>query len=144
MLDMNRDLTNSITDTAAANTAATVTLTGKAKPSRWSIGGVAWSYTGMAEIQSVDSASGTFIPTLDSSAGLFIHQTDALDTTGGVVLDMSATSLTLVFGMEIVKVGAGHLIFSEPVKFAPGRRIHIVLADGGGTHRLSILGAKLV
>ena len=143
MLDMNRDLTNSITD-SAANHAATVTLKGAAKPSRWSIGGVAWSYTGMAEIQSVDSESGTFIPTLDSSAGLFIHQTDALDTTGGTALDMSSASQTLVFGMEIVKVGAGHLIFSEPVKFAPGNRIHLVLADGGGTHRISVLGAKLV
>ena len=144
MLDMNIGLTDYASDTAAANTTATVTLAGAAKPSRWSIGGLAWSYAGMTNIHEVDSASGTIQPTLDTSAGIYIHQTISTDTTGGVSLGRSDTSGSLVFGMEITVVGAGDLIFSEPVKFAPGYRIHIVLADGGGSHRLNILGAKLV
>ena len=140
MLDMNVSLTTFVIDTAAANTYAIVDLPAAAKPSRWSIGGLAWSYTGMPN----DTSGGVFAVQLDTSAGLFIHQNPATDTTGLAALIVLAASTTLVFGLEITEVGPGTIVFAEPVKFSPGMRIQIGLADGGGSHRVSVLGAKLV
>ncbi len=140
MLDLNTILTTYVIDTAAANTYAIVDLPSAAKPSRWSIGGIAWAYSSMVN----DTSGGVFAVQLDTSAGLFVHATPATDTTGLAALSVLAASTTLVLGVEITEVGFDSMIFAEPVKFAPGYRIQIGLADGGGSHRVSVLGAKLV
>jgi hypothetical protein len=140
MLDMNLNLQASNSDTAAANTITSITLTAPAKPSRWSIGGVAWSYTGIAYDTGGD-ANGGFLR-LDTSAGLFIHAKELIDTPG--TLSINDTSGSLVFGMGIIEAGEGQIVFPEPVKFAPGNAVRIDLYDGGGHQRLNILGAKLV
>lgn len=141
MLDMNIGLTSHVSDTAAANTFAVVDLASPAKPSRWSIGGVSWSYGAML----IDTAAASsYAPQLDTSAGLFMHQTPSTDTTGAANLTTGDTSGTLCFGIDIIEVGSNTLVFAEPVKFSPGMRVQIALKDGGGSHRVSVLGAKLV
>ena len=69
MLDLNTILTTYVIDTAAANTYAIVDLPAAAKPSRWSIGGIAWAYSSMVN----DTSGGVFAVQLDTSAGLFVH-----------------------------------------------------------------------
>ena len=126
MLDMDNTLHRNNSDTAAANTVTQITLPALAKPSRWSIGGIAWSYDGIA---------------LDTSAGLDIHSTTS-DTTA---LSTADSGSTLVFSIDINDDGAGFIIPAEPFKFRPGNAIRIRLLHGGlGHQKLNVLGAKVV
>jgi hypothetical protein len=128
MLDLNTNLYAQNTDTAAANKVTTITLTdpGANAGSRWSIGGIAWSYDGMAS--------------LDTSAGIDVHVL-ATDTAAQSVASNSAT---LVLSIDINDDGAGFIIPSEPIKFPPNMAVVFNMGDGGGMQKITILGAKLV
>ena len=140
MLDMNSSLSDVASDTAADNGTAEVRLEAPQTGRRWSIGGIAWSYAGIA----ADTAPGFFQPLLDTSAGIYIHALVSGDTSGGAALVVARASTTRVFGIEVVTVGHGHIEFAEPIKFAPNNSIVIQSRDGGGSHTISVLGAKIV
>ena len=141
MLDMYDGLSKHVSDSAPANSMAVIDLAAAAKPGRWSIGGVAWSYAGMAADTSPDEA---FVPQLDTSAGIYMVQTPSTDTTGAAGVSLSDSAPGVCFMLEVVSVGQDSVVFSEPVKFAPGYRVQIFARDGGGSHTISVLGAKLV
>ena len=122
MLDMNPGLYAENTDTAAADTVTVITLSAPAKPSRWSIGGLCWSYDGVV---------------LDSSAGVDVHVT-ATDTA-------AVTLANTVLSFDVNDDGVGFIMPAEPFKFQPGSAVQFRLNHGGlGHQKLTILGAKLV
>lgn len=121
MLDMNTGLYSF--DTASAD--VVITLSTPAKPSRWSIGGIAWSYEG---------------GTLSTAAALEIFATRS-DTAS---TDVGASDQ--VFKVHINDDGAGFITPAEPFKFPPAHAVRIVLRSAGATvdSNLNVLGAKLV
>jgi len=133
MLDMNTDLYAENTDTAAANKTTLITLPspGANKGQKWSIGGLAWSYDGPTQ----DTApGGKFL--VDTSAGIDIYATST---------DTAAIGLaTKVLSIDISEAGPGFIIPAEPFKFGSNLAVQIVMGDGGGVQKLTVLGAKLV
>ena len=122
MLDMNPGFYAQNTGTAAANTVTTITLPAPAKPNRWSIGGLCWSYDGSV---------------LDTSAGIDVHVT--LTDTAAV------TVANTVLSFDVNDDGVGFIIPAEPFKFQPGAAVQFRMNHGGlGDQKLTILGAKLV
>jgi len=125
MLDMNTGLTAGSTGDTTGSINTTITLSAPAKPNRWSIGGLAWSYDGAA---------------LSTAAGLNIN-CPATDTAAA-----NDTSGSLVFSLDINDDGAGFITPAEPIKFPPGRAVVFTLKFAGGDveRKISVLGAKRV
>jgi len=129
MLDMNTGLYQTGVDSAGAD--ISITLSAKAKPGRWSIGGIAWSYT-------ASDTAGTAI-----SAGVDIYATPS-DTAS--ISDTAAAGASKVFSVDVNLANADSIIPAEPFKFAPGYAVRIILRGGGDDvdRKLNVLGAKLV
>ena len=89
-----------------------------AKPSRWSIGGIVAGYDTGAAI---------------AGGELIVY--DGSDSAGNIVC-----SITLNDDQRFISI-----IPAEPVKFRPGRSVHIKLLNSGASvGKISVLGYKLV